>query len=142
MPYCKISQDLKLTAIRLYEQNLLPLEDILDCIGFSEHTFECIRSLWNWLLSSLVLKVVLAFFTWMILTTFFVLFTSSLTGFLMSSCTYSRPTTSSVSTMSPSIAHLFELELHKRNSRKLLWSTMKLVRIHLSSTWHNTIQMS
>jgi len=47
MPYRKISRDLKLAAIRLYERDLLPLEDILDCIGFSERTFERIRSLWN-----------------------------------------------------------------------------------------------
>jgi len=47
MPYRKISRDLKLAAIRLYERDLLPLEDILDCVGFSERTFELIQSLWN-----------------------------------------------------------------------------------------------
>ena len=39
MPYHKISRDLKFCSIRLYERELLNLEDILDCVGFSERTF-------------------------------------------------------------------------------------------------------
>ena len=39
MPYRKISCDLKFCSIRLYEHELLSLEDILDCVGFSERTF-------------------------------------------------------------------------------------------------------
>ena len=47
MPYRKISRDIKLAAIHLYEQELLPLDDILDCFGFHEHTFYCILALWR-----------------------------------------------------------------------------------------------
>ena len=39
MVYCKISPDMKLAAIKLYEKNLLSLDDILDCCGLSERTF-------------------------------------------------------------------------------------------------------
>jgi len=35
----KISPDVKITAICLYEQQLLPLWQILQCVGFSCHTF-------------------------------------------------------------------------------------------------------
>ena len=47
MLYCKISKDLKMTKIRLYECDLLPLVDILDCLGMSEHTFYWVLELWN-----------------------------------------------------------------------------------------------
>ena len=43
----KISQDLKFAAIRLYERGLLPLEDILDCVGFSRATFFRTLALWR-----------------------------------------------------------------------------------------------
>jgi transposase len=46
MPFRKISPDVKLAAIRLYERHLLPLQDILDCLGFSERTFYRILHLW------------------------------------------------------------------------------------------------
>ena len=46
MPYCKISCDIKLAAIKLYKGEFLALHDILDCIGFSKWTFECIHALW------------------------------------------------------------------------------------------------
>ncbi|KIJ95280.1 hypothetical protein K443DRAFT_77178, partial [Laccaria amethystina LaAM-08-1] len=46
MGYRKISADLKLAAIKLYEQHLLDL-DILDCVGFSERTFWHIQKLYN-----------------------------------------------------------------------------------------------
>ncbi|KAJ3502659.1 hypothetical protein NLJ89_g8785 [Agrocybe chaxingu] len=35
----RISADVKLAAIKLYERRLLALEDILDCVGFSQWTF-------------------------------------------------------------------------------------------------------
>ncbi|KIJ93077.1 hypothetical protein K443DRAFT_112609 [Laccaria amethystina LaAM-08-1] len=39
MVYRKILPDMKLATIRLYEKNLLSLDDILDCCGLSERTF-------------------------------------------------------------------------------------------------------
>ena len=36
-----------MAAIRLYKHNLLPLMDILDCLGMSEQTFYWVLSLWN-----------------------------------------------------------------------------------------------
>jgi hypothetical protein len=39
MVYRKIYADVKLAAMRLYEQNILTLDQILDCVGFSERTF-------------------------------------------------------------------------------------------------------
>jgi len=48
MVYCKISADVKLVAMRLYEQNILTLDQILDCVGFSERTFW-----WVWKIYSL-----------------------------------------------------------------------------------------
>ena len=47
MPYRKISWDLKLAAINLYERDLVSLDNILDCVGFSERTFYRILSLWR-----------------------------------------------------------------------------------------------
>ena len=47
MPYRKISRDIRLAAICLYEQELLPLDDILDCLGFHECTFYRILALWR-----------------------------------------------------------------------------------------------
>jgi transposase len=47
MPYHKNSRDLKLAAMNLYEHNLIPLDDILDCVGFSERTFYRILKLWR-----------------------------------------------------------------------------------------------
>jgi transposase len=47
MPYRRISRDLKLAAMNLYERELIPLEDILDCVGFSERTFYCVLKLWR-----------------------------------------------------------------------------------------------
>jgi transposase len=43
----KISRDVKIAAIRLYERNLLELDDILDCCGFSERTWYRILRLWR-----------------------------------------------------------------------------------------------
>ena len=47
MPYHKISQDLKLAAMNLYEHELVLLDDILDCVGFSEQTFYHVLNLWR-----------------------------------------------------------------------------------------------
>jgi len=47
MPYRKISRDVKLAAIRLYERNIFPLSDLLDIVGFSKRTFYRIQRLWE-----------------------------------------------------------------------------------------------
>jgi transposase len=47
MPYRQISRDVKLAAIRLHEQALLPLPDILDCLRISRATFYRILQLWR-----------------------------------------------------------------------------------------------
>ncbi|KAH9973956.1 hypothetical protein BJV74DRAFT_782590 [Russula compacta] len=47
MGYCRISWDVRIAAIKLYEKYLLGLSDILDCCGFSEHTFYWILNLWR-----------------------------------------------------------------------------------------------
>lgn len=47
MPYRKISRDVKIAAVNLFERNLLPLDAILGCVGFSESTFWRIWKLWN-----------------------------------------------------------------------------------------------
>ncbi|KAF8799510.1 hypothetical protein BYT27DRAFT_7050612, partial [Phlegmacium glaucopus] len=47
MPYRKISRDLKLAAMNLYDRGLISLDDILDCVGFSERTFYRVLSLWR-----------------------------------------------------------------------------------------------
>ncbi|KAF9059463.1 hypothetical protein BDP27DRAFT_1204815, partial [Rhodocollybia butyracea] len=43
----RISRDLKICAINLYQRELLDLEDILDCVGFSERTFYRILALYR-----------------------------------------------------------------------------------------------
>ncbi|KII82766.1 hypothetical protein PLICRDRAFT_666830 [Plicaturopsis crispa FD-325 SS-3] len=47
MPFRKISRDVKLAAIKLYENDLLHLPDILNCCGFSERTWYRILNLWR-----------------------------------------------------------------------------------------------
>ena len=47
MGYHVISRDVKIAAIRLYECELLDLEDILDCCGFSRQTWFRILRLWR-----------------------------------------------------------------------------------------------
>ena len=47
MGFRHISHDVKLAAIRLHKLNLLTLEDILQCLGFSEWTFYQILALWH-----------------------------------------------------------------------------------------------
>jgi hypothetical protein len=46
-PSEKYSRDLKLAAIRLYEQGLLPFADIIDCLQISRRTFHCVLELWH-----------------------------------------------------------------------------------------------
>ncbi|KAG2029105.1 hypothetical protein BDR03DRAFT_1051553 [Suillus americanus] len=43
----KISADLKFAAIRLHEQGILRLSEILNCVGFSRMTFYRIKKLYN-----------------------------------------------------------------------------------------------
>jgi len=47
MGYRKISHDVKIATIRLYERGLLELNDILDCCGFLCHTWYCVLKLWH-----------------------------------------------------------------------------------------------
>ena len=46
MGYRKISRDVKIAAVRLYEHGLLDLNDIPDCCGFSRRTWYCVMKLW------------------------------------------------------------------------------------------------
>jgi transposase len=43
----KISHDVKIAALNLYKNNMLPLSDILACVGFSERTFYRVLKLWR-----------------------------------------------------------------------------------------------
>ena len=43
----KISRNVKIAAIKLYKQDILTLDDILACCGFSESTFYRILKLWR-----------------------------------------------------------------------------------------------
>ena len=45
--YRKIAPDVKIAAMNLYERNLLSLDQILDCVGFSESTFWRTLKLWR-----------------------------------------------------------------------------------------------
>jgi transposase len=45
--YRKIDRGTKIAAIRLYERDLLPLYDILDCLEFSKRTWYRIYKLWT-----------------------------------------------------------------------------------------------
>ena len=47
MMYRKISRDVKIVAMHLYERDLLSLSDILNCVGFSQSTFWCTLKLWR-----------------------------------------------------------------------------------------------
>ena len=47
MGYRIITRDVKIAAVRLYERELLDLEDILDCCGFSRRTWFRIWRLWR-----------------------------------------------------------------------------------------------
>ena len=47
MGFRKVSHDVKIAAIKLFECNLLELNDILDCCGFSERTWYRILKLWR-----------------------------------------------------------------------------------------------
>jgi len=47
MAFRKISHNVKWAAIRLYECDLLNLQDILGCCGFSESTWYQVLKLWR-----------------------------------------------------------------------------------------------
>jgi transposase len=47
MPFRKISHDVKLAAVKLHEQNILSLEQILDCVSLSQSTFWRMLKLWR-----------------------------------------------------------------------------------------------
>ena len=47
MPYWKISKDIKIAAISLYEDDVLPKPAILDYLRISSQTFDRILTLWN-----------------------------------------------------------------------------------------------
>ena len=46
MPFRKISKDVKIAAMRMYDADLLPLPMILDYLNFSRRTFFRVRALW------------------------------------------------------------------------------------------------
>ncbi|KIK18566.1 hypothetical protein PISMIDRAFT_109193, partial [Pisolithus microcarpus 441] len=45
--YHKISPDVKVAAMHLYERNLLSLDELLNCVGFSPSTFWRTLKLWR-----------------------------------------------------------------------------------------------
>ncbi|KAK6972291.1 hypothetical protein R3P38DRAFT_3240036 [Favolaschia claudopus] len=47
MPNRSISRDVKIAAVNLYEQDILTLKQILDCVGFSRRTFFRVLRLWR-----------------------------------------------------------------------------------------------
>jgi transposase len=47
MGFRVISRNVKIAAIRLYERELLDLEDILDCCGFARRTWFRVLKLWR-----------------------------------------------------------------------------------------------
>lgn len=47
MPFRKIPREIKISAIRLFEDNILPLPAILDYLSLSKRTFYRILDLWN-----------------------------------------------------------------------------------------------
>jgi len=47
MPYRKISKDIKIAAMRLYEDDILSKPAILDYLSISSRTFDRILALWN-----------------------------------------------------------------------------------------------
>ena len=47
MVYRAIHRDVKIAAIQLFERQLLPLNDILLCCGFSRRTFFRILKIWR-----------------------------------------------------------------------------------------------
>ena len=46
MPFRKLSRDVKIAAMRLYDDNVLPKAAILDYLGFSSWTFDRVHALW------------------------------------------------------------------------------------------------
>ncbi|PPR03276.1 hypothetical protein CVT24_012814 [Panaeolus cyanescens] len=46
MPYRKISRDIKIAAMRLYNDNIIPKHDILNYLSLSSRTFDRVHALW------------------------------------------------------------------------------------------------
>ena len=46
MGFCKISRDLKLAAMRMHDQGILPVHTIIDCLQISRRTFYNVLELW------------------------------------------------------------------------------------------------
>ena len=46
MGFRKISRDLKVAAMRMHDQGILPVAAIIDCLQISERTFYRVRELW------------------------------------------------------------------------------------------------
>jgi transposase len=46
MPFRKISRDIKIAAMHLYNDNVLPKAAILDYLGLSSRTFDHVHALW------------------------------------------------------------------------------------------------
>ena len=46
MPFRKISKDVKVAAMRLYDADLLPLATILEFLSMSQRTFFRVRAIW------------------------------------------------------------------------------------------------
>jgi transposase len=47
MPFRKVSRDIKIAAMRLYEDDILSKAAILDYLAFSTRTFDRVLALWN-----------------------------------------------------------------------------------------------
>ena len=47
MPYRKISKDIKIAAMRLYQDDILSKPALLDYLRISSRTFDRILALWN-----------------------------------------------------------------------------------------------
>jgi transposase len=47
MQFCKISQDVKIAAINLYDTNIFTVQELCQLVGFSAHTFWWIHRLWT-----------------------------------------------------------------------------------------------
>ena len=46
MGFRKISRDLKLAAMRVHDQGILPVYAIIDCLQISRRSFYRVRNLW------------------------------------------------------------------------------------------------
>ena len=46
MVYCKVSRDLKLAAVRMHDQQILSVDNIINCLQMSRHIFYWVLDLW------------------------------------------------------------------------------------------------